>query len=37
MVEFYVERIKKGKKTIDQVPKLWRKDVQWELENNAIN
>lgn len=32
MVAFYVNRIKEGKMTLDQVPKRWRKEVGWELE-----
>lgn len=36
MVKFYVNRIKNGGMTIDEVPSLWRKKVEAELakENN---
>ena len=34
MVEFYVNRIKKGKMTIDQVPLKWREAVRKALEGN---
>ena len=32
MVNFYVKRIKAGKITLDEVPKLWRDAVAKELE-----
>lgn len=32
MVAFYVNRIKKGKMTLDQVPEKWRADVEKALE-----
>lgn len=35
MVNFYANRIEAGKKTIDQVPMLWRADVQAELDRRA--
>ena len=31
MVKFYADRIEAGKKTIEQVPTLWRAKVQEEL------
>lgn len=36
MVKFYVNRIKNGGMTIDEVPSLWKKKVEAELarENN---
>lgn len=36
MVEFYVNRIKNGGMTLEEVPNLWRKKVEEELkkENN---
>ena len=38
MVKFYVNRIKNGGMTIDEVPSLWKKKVEAELakENNSI-
>lgn len=33
MVAFYVEKIKKGEITINDVPKLWRKKVQVILDS----
>lgn len=35
MVNFYANRIEAGKKTIDQVPILWRQKVQEELDRRA--
>lgn len=35
MVAYYVDRIKKGKITIDQVPLRWRENVEWEIEKNG--
>lgn len=32
MVSYYIDRIKKGKITIDQVPQRWRGDVEWEMK-----
>lgn len=32
MVKFYVDRIKKGKMTLDEVPEKWRKDVEKALQ-----
>lgn len=32
MVNFYVQRIKNGKMTIDKVPAKWRADVKKALE-----
>lgn len=32
MVKFYVDRIKAGKMTIDQVPERWREAVREALE-----
>lgn len=32
MVAFYVNRIKKGKMTLDQVPEKWRADVEKALK-----
>jgi hypothetical protein len=32
MVKFYADRIEAGKKSIEQVPSLWRAKVQEELE-----
>ena len=36
MVEFYVNRIKNGAMTLEEVPSLWKKKVEAELakENN---
>lgn len=37
MIKFYVDRIRKGRMTIDQVPEKWRAAVQKELsENNLV-
>ncbi len=33
MVAYYIDRIKKGKITIEQVPHRWRADVEWEMEH----
>lgn len=33
MVNFYVDRIKKGKMTLEQVPAKWREAVRQALEN----
>lgn len=33
MVAYYIDRIKKGKIEIDQVPERWRADVEWEMKN----
>lgn len=33
MVNFYVDRIKKGKMTLEQVPEKWREAVRQALEN----
>lgn len=33
MVAYYIDRIKKGKITVDQVPARWRGDVEWEMEH----
>lgn len=35
MVAFYANRIEAGKKTIEQVPVLWRAKVQEELDRRA--
>ena len=35
MVNFYANRIEAGKKTIEQVPVLWRQKVVEELERRA--
>ena len=35
MVAFYVDKIKNGEMTIDQVPALWRKKVQVELDKQV--
>lgn len=32
MVKFYIMRISKGQMTVDEVPNLWRKKVEEELE-----
>jgi hypothetical protein len=32
MVKFYVDRIRKGKMTVDEVPARWREAVERELE-----
>lgn len=34
MVKFYVDRIKAGKLTIEQVPARWREAVREALEND---
>jgi len=34
MVEFYVNRIKKGKMTLEQVPLKWREAVREALEGD---
>lgn len=34
MVEFYVNRIKKGKMTLEQVPPKWREAVREALEGD---
>ena len=34
MVKFYVDRIKAGKMTIEQVPARWREAVREALEND---
>lgn len=33
MVNFYVDRIRKGKMTLEQVPMKWREAVRQALEN----
>lgn len=33
MINFYVNRIKQGKITIDDVPEKWREEVRKKLEN----
>ena len=33
MVTFYVDRIRKGKMTLEQVPTKWREAVRQALEN----
>lgn len=33
MVAYYVDRIKKGKMTLDQVPPRWLVAVEWEMEH----
>lgn len=33
MINFYVDRIKKGKMTLEQVPLKWREAVRQALEN----
>ena len=33
MVAYYIDRIKKGKITVDQVTTRWRGDVEWEMEH----
>ena len=33
MVRFYVDKIRRGKMTIDNVPKVWKEKVQSELED----
>lgn len=33
MVNFYVDRIRKGKMTLEQVPEKWREAVRKALEN----
>lgn len=33
MVAYYIDRIKKGKIELDQVPARWRADVEREMEN----
>ena len=35
MVRFYVDRIKAGKLTIEQVPAKWKKQVEKELKNKG--
>ena len=34
MVQFYVNRIKKGKMTLEEVPLKWREAVREALEND---
>lgn len=34
MVNFYVDRIRKGKMTLEQVPLKWREQVREALENS---
>lgn len=34
MIAFYVERIKKGRMTLEDVPSLWREAVKAELERD---
>ncbi len=34
MVKFYVNRIENGKMTLEDVPNLWKKKVEAELEKN---
>jgi len=33
MVKFYVNRIRQGKMTIEEVPEKWREQVREKLEN----
>lgn len=33
MIKFYVQRIKQGKMTLEEVPEKWREAVQEMLEN----
>lgn len=33
MVNFYVDRIRKGKMTLEQVPEKWREAVRQAMEN----
>lgn len=35
MVKFYVNRIKKGKMTLEEVPEKWREAVREELEKEV--
>ena len=35
MVKFYVDRIRAGKITLEQVPAKWREAVEAALEDNA--
>lgn len=35
MVNFYVNRIRKGKMTLDEVPERWREAVREALENET--
>jgi hypothetical protein len=35
MINFYVNRIKQGKMTIDDVPERWREAVREKLENEV--
>lgn len=35
MINFYVNRIKQGKITIDDVPERWREAVREKLENEV--
>ena len=37
MVAYYIDRIKKGKITIEQVPHRWRADVEREMEHEQKN
>ena len=37
MVDFYVKMIREGKMTIDEVPDLWRADVEEALKNTDNN
>ena len=37
MVAYYIDRIKKGKITIEQVQHIWRADVEWEMEHEQKN
>ena len=37
MVAYYIDRIKKAKITIEQVPHRWRTDVEWEMEHEQKN
>ena len=36
MVKFYVNRIKQGKMTLEEVPAKWRDDVRAELEKQGL-
>lgn len=36
MVKLYVDLIKKGLKTVDQVPPKWREDVRAECEKQGL-
>lgn len=36
MVNFYVNRIKRGKMTIEEVPERWREEVRKALESDNI-